>query len=158
LREKSQDFFGILQYDRSYWYKFWQVYCRENAVFMDGYNKTLDLDETRVQSILNDFSRPFLDGIKQKNEQIKHLKERSAKILNSHYRELELSKEDFVIYLIGALGLQDKVEFLGEEGGIILIDIVSLFKHNRIEQLQDIVLDSAKRFRENREQNKQEGI
>ncbi|MDN5359522.1 MAG: L-methionine (R)-S-oxide reductase [Thermotogaceae bacterium] len=144
LREKSQDFFRILQHDRSEWKDFWKEYCEENREFMSGYNKKLALDDNTLDKILKNTGRPFLDRIKQKNDEIKHLKQKAAKIINEFSLELELTQEDFVIYLIGALGIKDVVTFESDEGLIVLIDIVSLCKNNRIEQLQDIVLVSAK--------------
>jgi hypothetical protein len=111
---------------------------------MSGYNKKLALDDNTLDKILKNTGRPFLDRIKQKNDEIKHLKQKAAKIINEFSLELELTQEDFVIYLIGALGIKDVVTFESDEGLIVLIDIVSLCKNNRIEQLQDIVLVSAK--------------
>jgi len=156
LREKSQDFFCILQYDQADWLTFWNQYCFENRDFMSGYTKTLELDTPKIEKILTQTKRPFLDKIKQKNDEIKHLKQRSAKALNLSCKELELEREDFVIYLIGALGIQDTVSFSAKEKVMILIDLVSLFKNNRIENLEEIVLSSAKQARRNINQTNQE--
>lgn len=144
LREKSQDFFTILQHDRSEWLTFWKEYCFENKEFMSGYINTLALNDDTLEKIFKNTGRPFLDRIKQKNDEIKHLKQKAAKTLNKFGSELELTKEDFVIFLIGALGIKDVVTYESDERLIILIDIVSLFKNERIEQLQEIVLFSAK--------------
>ncbi len=147
LREKSQDFFRILQHDRSEWKGFWKEYCFENREFMSGYIKKLALDDSTLEKIFKNTGRPFLDKIKQKNDEIKHLKQKAAKTLNEYSLELELTKEDFVIYLIGALGIKNVITFESEERLIVLIDIVSLFRNNEIEQLQKIVLISAKKAR-----------
>ncbi len=147
LREKSQDYFSILQHDSSEWMCFWKRYCLENKEFMSGYLKTLELDDNNVKKIFENTGRPFLDKIKQKNDEIKHLKQKSAKALNKFSKELELTKEDFVIYLIGALGIKEVVTFETKERLIVLIDIVSLCQNNKIEQLEEIVLFSAKEAR-----------
>ena len=147
LREKSQDFFCILNHDKSHWLTFWKQYCQKNSEFMSGYAQALDLDEGKVASILKNTHRPFLDKIKQKNEQIKHLKQHAAKALNLCSEELELSKEDFVIYLIGALGIKDTISFKANDRIICLIDIVSLYKNGKIEELKDVALFVAKRAR-----------
>lgn len=147
LREKSQDYFSILQHDRSEWMTFWKQYLIEHREIMNGYVEQLALDCVKTGEIFKDTTRPFLDQIKQKNDEIKHLKQKASKTLNRFSKELELTKEDFVIYLIGALGIQDVVTFESEERLIVLIDIVSLYKNNRIEQLQEIVLLSAQNAR-----------
>ncbi len=156
LRERSQDFFCILHYDHADWVHFWNQYCFENRDFMSGYMKTLELDTKKVEKILTQTKRPFLDKIKQKNDEIKHLKQKSAKALNHSSQELELEKEDFVIYLVGALGIQDTVSFSSKNREIVLIDLVSLFKNDRIEYLEEIVLSSAKQTRKNINQTNQE--
>jgi len=147
LREKSQDYFTILQHDSSEWLSFWRNYCFENKEFMSGYLRTLELDDIRIKRIFENTGRPSLDRIRQKNDEIKHLKQKAAKALNEASEELELSKEDFVIYLIGALGIKEVVTFESKERLIILIDIVSLCQNNKIEQLEEIVLFSAKEAR-----------
>ena len=147
LREKSQDYFSILQHDRSEWMTFWKQYLIEHREIMNGYVEQFALDSVKTGEIFKDTTRPFLDQIKQKNDEIKHLKQKASKTLNRFSKELELTKEDFVIYLIGALGIQDVVTFESEERLIVLIDIVSLYKNNRIEQLQEIVLLSAQNAR-----------
>lgn len=144
LREKSQDYFSILQHDRSEWIDFWKKYCLENKEFMNGYIKQLNLSSEKIQIIFDNTTRPFLDQIRQENDKIKHLKQKAAKTLNHFSHELELIKEDFVIYLIGALGIQDVVTFESKDRLILLIDIVSICKNKKIELLQDIVLISAK--------------
>ena len=158
LREKSQDFFSILKYDKANWIDFWNEYCQENREFMCGYTQTLGLSDKKVESILTNTERPFLDKIKQKNEQIKHLKLKAAKTLNQFSKELELTKEDFVLYLIGALGITDTISFNNKDCIIVLIDIVALYKNNKIEELQDIVLLSAKKARKNINEKTLEGF
>jgi len=125
---------------------------------MCGYTQTLGLSDKKVESILTNTERPFLDKIKQKNEQIKHLKLKAAKTLNQFSKELELTKEDFVLYLIGALGITDTISFNNKDRIIVLIDIVALYKNNKIEELQDIVLLSAKKARKNINEKTQEGF
>ena len=158
LREKSQDYFSILKHDKSHWVAFWEKYCQENAEFMSGYARALDLGKEEVASILKETNRPFLDKIKQKNEQIKHLKQNAAKTLNLYNEELELSKEDFVIYLIGALGIQDTISFKTKDRMICLIDIVSLYKNCKMEELQNITLFTAKKARKLINEQTQEGF
>lgn len=158
LREKSQDFFSILQHDKSEWVDFWNQYCQENREFMIGYSQSLGLSDKKVESILTNTERPFLDKIKQKNDQIKHLKQKAAKTLNQFSKELELTKEDFVLYLIGALGITDTIACKNNNRVIVLIDIVSLYKNNKIEELQDIVLFSAKKARKSINEKSQEGF
>lgn len=154
LREKSQDFFSILQYDRSQWLSFWEKYRKENKEIMSGYISALELTTERIETILATTRRPFLDKIKQKNDNLKHLKQKAAKTLNRCSEELSLSKEDFVIYLIGALGIKDVVVFNSGDRLIVLIDIVSLYQNNKIEQLQEIVFTAAKEARKALNQNK----
>jgi GAF domain-containing protein len=154
LRERSTDFFVILQHDKADWYDFWVNYCNENEDFMEGYAEHFNLDEKKIREILNEFDRPFLDKIKQKNEQIRHLKHASARGLNKNNQKLELIKEDFVIFLIGALGLDDAAVIEKNGKNIILIDLVSLGKNDRIDGLENVVLNSAYTIRE--EINKKE--
>ncbi len=147
LREKSSDFFVILQHDKDDWYQFWCDYCNENSEFMDGYEEKYRLNSIEIKKILENFGRPFLDKIKQKNEQIKHLKQGAARSLNKNSRDLELKKEDFVIFLMGALGIEDETIIKRENKYLILIDLVSLGKNNRIDELENIVLNSAYEIR-----------
>ncbi len=158
LREKSQDFFTILQHDKSEWMDFWNQYCQENKEFMNGYTQALGLSDKKIETILTNTARPFLDRIKQKNEQIKHLKQKAAKTLNQFSQELELTKEDFVLYLVGALGINDTIAFNNNDRVIVLIDIVALYKNNKIDELQNIVLTSAKKARKSINEKSQEGF
>jgi len=148
LREKTSDFFVMLQYDKADWLKFWNLYCSENREFMKGYIEKYQLNDEGVKEILQGYERPFLDQIKQKNEQIKHLKQATVKNLNKSSKELELIKEDFVIFLIGALGIEDVSFIERKDKHLILIDLVSLGKNQRIDDLQNIVLGSAYAIRD----------
>ncbi len=105
------------------------------------------LEDTDVQTILDRFSRPFLDQIYQKNETIRHWKSQAAKSINRIQDELKLPKEDFSILMIGALGLED-VAILPTNGRFTgIIDIVSIIGHERIEDLPEVSVKLARSIR-----------
>jgi len=142
LRERSNRFFEILKYDKSDWYDFWKTYCEENSEFMSGYDVNTGVGDETAKSILKAMSRPFLDKINRKNHTIKHLKRKTAKEIHRRQKELGLSDADFTVYIIGAIGVKDVIKMTRENETIILIDIVSLYKNNRIDSLEDIILNS----------------
>ncbi len=150
FREKSIEFFDILKTDRSDWPVFWKKYCRVNKEFMNGYLKKHDLDHEKSIGYLNGFSRPFLDSLRQENESIREIKRDTVRNLARIGNELKLKESDFSLYLISALGIEDVtiVENIDGKGYIVLIDIVSLKKNGKIDELSDIAVFSAKKVRD----------
>lgn len=148
LLERSMEFFDILKYDRSDWPVFWRSYTNEFHTLFKAYTAYYQLEETDVHTILNGFSRPFLDRIYQKNETIRHWKSRAAKAINQIQGELKLPLEDFSILMLGALGIDD-VAILPTNGSHTgIIDIVSIIGQERIELLPEIAVKLARSIRD----------
>jgi len=141
------DFFDILKKDRKEWMHFWEDYKRRLPGIMIPYCAFYHLDEPRVRLSLDQFSRPFLDRIYQKNETIRFWKAKAAKALSHRQEELRLVQEDFTIYMIGALGLEDSAYFPNTGKYIGIIDIVSVIANERIEELPSIAIGIAKGIR-----------
>ncbi len=141
------EFFAILKKDRKEWMHFWDDYKRKLPGIMIPYCAFYHLDEAKVCLSLERFSRPFLDRIYQKNETIRFWKAKAAKALSNKQEELKLVQEDFTIYMIGALGLEDRTFFPYSGKYIGVIDIVSVIANERIEELPSIAIGLAKEIR-----------
>ena len=137
LREKSRDFFEILRYDRRDWMMFWDRYISENREFMSGYCRALDLDREAVRAHLYAYERRYLDGLMAENEMIKSIKARTAKDLSALQEQLKLKQADFTVYMVGALGLREFIAYPGARGFVVLMDIITLKKHDRLMQMPE---------------------
>jgi len=149
FREKSMEFFDILKVDREDWHCFWERFCRINKDYMKEYLVENKITEEKALKILDSLSRPFLDSLRQENEQIREIKRNTVSGISKMGNELKLSDSDFTLYLISALGVNDTtiVKNTKDGGYLVLIDIVSLKKNDNINRLPEIAIDSAKTVR-----------
>ncbi|MCD6450390.1 MAG: hypothetical protein J7L34_07795 [Thermotogaceae bacterium] len=148
LQNHFDEFLEILKYDKTEWYEFWKDYRKRYGPIVPDYEKLHNLDEKIIKSILDSLTRPQLDKLKQYWDGTKAgEKRRVSKALRSHSEELELSKADFVVFLFGGLGISTFSIVNGLREKVILIDLVKVWKDGKIENLEEIVLNSVFKFR-----------
>jgi len=143
LREKSMGFFEILDHDKKDWIIFWNSFCKNEYKIMKGYCEYYSLNNELVEKKLFSLGRPFLDNLKMKNENIKSIKAKTVKTLASLQGELKLTQEDFTIYMIGALGIDDAVMFDNDYERVVILDIVSMEKNGNLDKMPEIAKKSA---------------
>lgn len=148
LQNKFDEFLEILQYDKTQWHEFWEKYRSRYGPIIPSYERLHGLDREKIKKLLEGFSRPFLDRLKQEWEKMRFEgKRRVAFRLRERADELELSNEDFVVFLFGGLGIATFSVVDGIKEKVVLIDLVKVWKDGRLNKLDDVVLESVKRFR-----------
>jgi len=148
LQNKFDEFLEILKHDKTSWLDFWRSYRKKFEPIVFNYEKAHDLNDEKIEKILQSFSRAFLDSLKQRWEEIKHQGKRKVALeLRKRSGELQLSKEDFVVFLFGGLGLSVSTVVKGSKEKVILIDLVKVWKDGKLGELERIVLESVKNFR-----------
>ncbi len=148
LQNHFDEFLEILKYDKTKWHEFWQDYRKKYGPVIPNYEKLHELDERKIKNLLDSLTRPELDRLKQYWDETKvNGKRRVSKALRDHSKGLELSKADFVVFLFGGLGLSTFSVVDGLREKIVLIDLVKVWRDGKIEELEDVVLDSVFKFR-----------
>lgn len=147
LREKSQDFFEILRYDRRDWMVFWDRYISENEEFMAGYCPALGLDREAVRAHLYAFERRFLDRLKMENETIRRIKGKTVNALSAIQGQLKLNQADFTVYMAGGLGLREFIAYRESRGFVVLMDIIALKKLDHLARMPELTVACVQQIR-----------
>jgi len=118
IENHVDDFLEILTYEKRFWKEFWtklpfkpitENYAKQ---FENFYEKLANLSRNQ----LTEFSHVY-DEHKEK------MKEELSIRLRKNARDLELSREDFVIYLIVGIGEKDWVVVDGKHEKVIVFDV-----------------------------------
>ncbi len=148
LKNRVDEFLKILEHDKGEWFSFWKRYKRRLGKLLDEYEKLHGLSDDSVKDILESLERRVLDRFRRFWEERKRiLKEKTAYELRMRSKELDLSKADFVVFLIGALSISDWTIVDGEREKVILVDVLKLWRDSRIDDLPNVVLDAVEDFR-----------
>ncbi len=136
------DFLEILRYDKRNWVRAWDelpfnpiVQNYKNA-FEDFEEKLKSIDRRDLTELSHDF---------EKIEE--EFKEKVGQLIRNTAREFELSKEDFVTFLMVGIGEKDWVVVDGQREKVIAIDVYSVWKKGKLHKLHDVVYQSIVRFR-----------
>jgi len=114
---------------------------------MSGYCHALELDREAVRNNLYAYERRYLDGLMAENETMKSVKAQTAKALSALQEQLKLSRADFTVYMVGALGLREYVAYPGTRGFVVLMDIIALKKHDRLMQMPELTVECIHQIR-----------
>jgi len=142
------DFLKILDHDRKDWFSFWQSYKRKHSPIVENYEKRLGLTPSSIEKALHQMTRPMLDKLASYwKSHSRDQKLWSSHVISHRHRLFNLSKEDFTVLISGLLGIRDWVVVQGNKENVILIDIVSLWKRQRIDSLSSAVFQAVAGFR-----------
>ncbi|AMW32813.1 sensor domain-containing diguanylate cyclase [Fervidobacterium islandicum] len=142
IENHIDDFLEILTYEKRFWKDFWdrlpfkpitENYAKRFENFYDKLSKI-------SRNELTEFSHVY-------EEQKEKLKEELSIRIRKNARDLELSREDFVVYLIAGIGEKDWVVVDGKHEKVIVFDVFSLWKKGKFSQLSDAVYQAVVHFR-----------
>ncbi len=136
------DFLEILTYEKGYWEEFWKKLPFKPIT--ENYANRFDNFYTRLSELSRNELTEFLHIYDENKEKIKE--ELSVRI-RKNARDLQLSKEDFVIYLITGIGEKDWVVVDGKNEKVIVFDVFSLWKKGKFHALADAVYQAVVHFR-----------
>lgn len=137
-----EDFLEILTYEKRFWYDFWrQLHFKP---ITDNYEKHF----TDFGSLLGALSRDELTEFSHDFEAYKEDLRNSIPIfIRSHSKDLQLSKSDFVIFLIAGPGVKDWVVVDGKGEKVIVVDVFSAWRKGKLRKLPELVYQAAVHFR-----------
>ncbi|MEJ5257682.1 MAG: diguanylate cyclase [Fervidobacterium sp.] len=142
IENHVDDFLEILTYEKRFWKDFW-----ENLPFKpitENYASSFSNFFERLLNISRNELTEFSHDYETKKES---LKEELSIRIRQHARDLELSKEDFVVYLIAGLGEKDWIVVDGKKEKVIVFDVFSLWRKGKFDNLPDAVYQAAVHFR-----------
>lgn len=140
LIDKSQDFFLILERDKSEWPNFYFEYVKNAPYVFSRYHQIFGLDDSKITERVKNFERRFLDKVFQSLSYLGPYKYEVARSIVSRSREFNLEPSDFHLYLVGALDIEPVMNIDNKN---FIVDVLSLFRHG-FENLESIVFDKIR--------------
>jgi GAF domain-containing protein len=149
IRDFTGEFFRILSWPKEKWPVFWDKYKGDHPRVFEEYSMKNCLTSEREKEILLSTERRYLDRLYQKWSQIGIEKKHDAvEELKHSVKELELNREDFVIQILGGLGIKNRLFIPTSKGFVVFIDLVAYFKDDDLEVIDSFIKKSAFEFRE----------
>lgn len=149
IRDFTGEYFRILSWPKEKWPIFWDKYKGDHPRIFEEYLMKNCLTSDREKEILLSLERRYLDRLYQKWSQIGIEKKHDAvKQLKSNVDELELNREDFVIQILGGLGLKKQHFIPTSKGFVVFIDLVAYYDEENLEDIDGFIKKSAIEFRE----------
>ncbi len=136
LIDKSQDFFLILEKEKSEWPDFYFEYVKNAPHIFSSYHSILNLDHDAVKKRILSFERRFLDKVFQSSPEIGPYKYELARAFVSKVGDMDLSISDFHFYIVGGLDFAP-VTVIDEKN--TLIDVLALYKVG-FENMKDLCI------------------
>ncbi len=148
IRNHLEEFLEILEYDKTKWFDFWRSYRKRYGPIVPNYERAHSLTDSEIERILKGFERRFLDRLKRAWESTRfEEKKRISYELRIRSEELSLSREDFVVFLFGGLGLSPWTFVDGLKEKVVLVDVVHAWKEGELGNLPSLVLKAVEEFR-----------
>jgi len=142
IENHVEDFLEILTFEKRFWYEFWQKLPFKPIT--KNYESYFDDFEALLRSVsrreLTEFSHEF-------ERYREELKDSVPQFVRKHAKDLDLSREDFIIYLIAGPGVKDWVVVDGKSEKVIVVDAFSVWKKGKLDKLSDVVYQAAIHFR-----------
>ncbi|HUM42515.1 MAG TPA: diguanylate cyclase [Fervidobacterium sp.] len=137
-----EDFLEMLTYEKSAWYDFWK------ALPFSPITERYESQFENFKELIKNISRKELTRFSHDFENYKgRVKEETTVSIRAHANDLELDKEDFVIFLIVGPGVKDWVVIDGKVEKIIVFDAFSLWKRGKLQMLPDALYQAAVHYR-----------
>jgi len=128
------DFLDILTYQKKEWIEFWKKLPYKPIT--DNYANKFDGFYEKLLSISRNELTELSHWYDENKENIRD--ELTVRIRKSA-RDFQLSKEDFVIYLIVGIGEKDWIVVDGKSEKVIVFDVYSIWKKGKIDKLADAI-------------------
>lgn len=125
LIDKSDDFFLILEKEKSEWPDFYFEYVKNAPYIFSAYHRIFNLNEEDIIKRLSFFERRFVDKVFQSLSQMGPYKYNLAKLMIARSDEFNLSPSDFHIYIVGGLDL-DAMTIIDDKN--LMIDVLALYR------------------------------
>lgn len=139
IENHIEDFLKILTYEKKLWSDFWKKLPYK--LITEGYSKKIPNFFEKLKAI----SRSELTKFSHVYEDYKNrFKEELSIRIKENAKDLELSKEDFVIFLIVGVGEKD---WIVVDNKVIVFDAFSLWKKGKFDFLADAIYQSVIHFR-----------
>jgi L-methionine (R)-S-oxide reductase len=132
LQDFTPEFLKILNKDKIYWFEGWQEYKQNKPKIIREYEKKENLTDEKIKEKLNSITRKEFDMFKQEweNNYLEIKKEIVMKLSrNSEYYQLK--RGDFVVFIMGLLGLNSHYHIETYYGTVILVDSFYHFLHKK---------------------------
>lgn len=141
LIDKSQDFFLILEKEKSEWADFYFEYVKNAPYIFSSYHRILNLDEDAIKKRILSFERRFLDKVFQSLSEIGPYKYEVARAIVSKADSMGLTISDFHFYIVGGLDF-GPITVIDEQN--TLIDVLALYRAG-FENLEDLCVKISMR-------------
>ncbi|ODN29657.1 diguanylate cyclase domain-containing protein [Fervidobacterium thailandense] len=142
IENHVEDFLEILTYEKRFWYEFWQKLPFKPIT--KNYESFFENFESLLKSVSRNEMTEFSHDFEKYKEE---LKDSIPQFVRLHARDLELSKEDFIVFLIAGPGIKDWVVVDGKNEKVIVVDVFSVWKKGKLNKLSDVVYQAAIHFR-----------
>ncbi|MBM7559220.1 GAF domain-containing protein [Marinitoga litoralis] len=132
LQDLTPEFLKILNKDKIYWLEGWKEYKQNRPKIIREYEKKENLDEEKISQRLNKISRKDFDLFKQDWENnFLEVKKEIVMKLSRNAEKYQLQRGDFVVYIMGLLGLNSHYYIETYYGTVILVDSFYHFLHKK---------------------------
>ncbi|AKI96943.1 GAF domain-containing protein [Kosmotoga pacifica] len=148
LRDFSEEFFTILSFPKEKWFSFWLEHRKDHPRIWEEYLMKNSLNERDVEETLSHLERRELDRLYHEWQIVQAgIKSKVLKSLKGLANVLDLSREDFVVYLMVALGKADRIFVPTSRGHVIMIDLLSLYRKGLLKNADEHIIEKMKEFR-----------
>lgn len=148
FRDFSEEFFQILTYPKEDWFEFWKEYKKDHPRIFEEYIMKHSLTEEKEMERLESLERRSLDMLRQSWQQCQQkVKQYVIESIDELSDKLELSREDFVVFVMGALGYERRMFVPTSMGHVIMIDLVGNWQKGELENLGEFIMESMLEFR-----------
>ncbi|RKX50845.1 MAG: GAF domain-containing protein [Thermotogae bacterium] len=152
LRDFSEEFFKILSFPKEKWFSFWLEYRKDHPRIWEEYLMKNCMSERDVEKTLAGMERRELDYLHQRwlslGSEVKSTVLKNLKNLSGF---LELSREDFVVFLMVAFGKTESIVVPTSRGHVVMIDLLSLSRKGMLDSVDDFIIEKMKEFKTYRE-------
>ncbi|BBJ28853.1 hypothetical protein [Athalassotoga saccharophila] len=140
LIDRSQDFFLVLERDKSNWPDFYFEYVKNAPYIFSKYHQIFGLDNQKISDHIRHFERRFVDKVFQNLSYLGPYKYEVARSFVSKSNELGLDPAGFHIYIVGALDIEPVIRI---DENNMMIDVLSLFREG-FENLEKLVFEKIR--------------
>lgn len=132
LQDFTPEFLKILNKDKIYWFEGWQEYKQNKPKIIREYEKKENLTDKKIKERLNSITRKEFDMFKQDWENnFLEIKKEIVMRLSRNSEYYQLKRGDFVVFIMGLLGLNSHYYIETYYGTVILVDSFYHFLHKK---------------------------
>ncbi|QTA37382.1 GAF domain-containing protein [Thermosipho ferrireducens] len=145
IENRVDEFMEMLRYDKSQWGEFWKKMERRFSPILTNYVKKFSIN---VEGELFGLERRSLDRFYfDFKEYEKTNKGKISERIRKYSEELELSREDFIIFIAVFPGGKDWCVVEGKKENVIFVNAYNLWLKNELTNLHDAVYQAIIHFR-----------